>query len=227
LGPNAVVASWWDYGYWLGLFGNVTTLCDNATVNGTQIENVGYAMMAPENQSLRMLKTYDADYLLVFVTIQLLISADQTQIAGVQFGGYGDEGKWVWMARISGGAAQRLQNESFMNDEIYWTNETFFGNTTLNEQTQQNQFTWNEMGLESTIFKLMSYAEQEYANRYGLTTPDQAGAAPTYFTPEFISGLEVTPQDAATAQYGLLVPLVCLYKINWDAYEAANAAATP
>ena len=26
-----VVSSWWDYGDWLGMFGNVTTLCDNTT----------------------------------------------------------------------------------------------------------------------------------------------------------------------------------------------------
>jgi len=67
LASTDVVASWWDYGNWLSIFGNVTTLCDNTTVNGTQIENVGYAMMANETQSILMLKSYDAKYVLVFV----------------------------------------------------------------------------------------------------------------------------------------------------------------
>ena len=42
LNSGTVVCAWWDYGYWLGILGNVTTLADNATVNATQIENVGY-----------------------------------------------------------------------------------------------------------------------------------------------------------------------------------------
>jgi asparagine N-glycosylation enzyme membrane subunit Stt3 len=66
-----VVASWWDYGDWLGMYGNVTTLCDNTTTNTTQIENVAYAMMANETLSIQMLSHYQAKYVLVFVTVQL------------------------------------------------------------------------------------------------------------------------------------------------------------
>jgi dolichyl-diphosphooligosaccharide---protein glycosyltransferase len=225
LASTDVVSSWWDYGDWLGMFGNVTTLCDNTTVNATQIENVGYSMMAPENQSLKMLTNYDAKWVVVFVTLQLTLSSDNTQITGVKFGGYGDEGKWYWMARISGEAQTRLTQEGYMNSQLTWTNETAFGNTTV--VSNQQTFNWSETGLSSTIFKLMSNAEQQYANKYGLTVADQTGAAPTYFTSTYISGLEVPPSEAAQ-QYGLLVPLVCLYKINWDAYYAAtNSTATP
>ncbi len=219
-----VVASWWDYGDWLGMFGNVTTLCDNTTGNVTQIENVGYSMMANETQSLKMLSNYNAKYVLVFVTLQLTLSSDRTQITGVQFGGYGDEGKWVWMARISGEAETRLlSNESFgtqwMNAQYKWTNETTFGNTTT-DSSGQNVFNWSSMGLNSTIFKLMSNAEQQYANKYGIPVSGQTGEAPTYFTPAYIAGLEITPSQSG--QYGLLVPLVALYKINWDAYNTAT-----
>jgi dolichyl-diphosphooligosaccharide--protein glycosyltransferase len=221
LASTDVVASWWDYGDWLGMFGNVTTLCDNTTVNGTQIENVGYAMMAPENMSIKMLSTYNAKYILVFVTLQLGLSSDSTQITSTNLAGYGDEGKWLWMARISGGAETRFINEGYMNSQLSWTNETSFGNTTTT--SSGSTFTWNEMGLNSTIFKLMSYAEQQYANGYGLTNNDQT-AEPSYFTPAYIAGLELSPVDSA--QYGLLVPLVCLYKINYDAYNAANPDAT-
>jgi hypothetical protein len=34
-----------------------------------------------------------------------------------------------------------------------------------------------------------------------------------YFTPEFIAGL-----DNDGSKYGGVVPLVCLYKIDWDKY---------
>jgi dolichyl-diphosphooligosaccharide---protein glycosyltransferase len=214
-----VVASWWDYGDWLGMFGNVTTLCDNTTVNTTQIENVGYSMMAPENQSVRMLRTYDGKYLLVFLTLKLGISSDGTQVTGVGFAGYGDEGKWSWMARISGEAKTRFIKEGFMDSQVSWTNETSFGSVSNDTQ----QFVWNAMGIDSTIYKLMSNAEQAYANKYGITASDQAAAALSYYTPEYLAGLEITPSQSAQ-QYGLLIPIVALYKINYSAYDAANIA---
>lgn len=212
-----VVASWWDYGDWLGMFGNVTTLCDNTTVNSTQIENVAYGMMAPEKNSIDMLKAYDAKYAVVFVTLQLGLNANNTGVESVSFGGYGDEGKWYWMARISGEAQRRLTDKGFMNSQLTWTNETYFGAS----GNQTSSWTWNPIGLNSTIFKLMSFAEQQYASLYGLTVSDQQGEALEFFTPIFISGLEVSPAEAAQ-QYGtLLVPLVCLYQINYEAYNAA------
>ncbi len=219
-----VVSSWWDYGDWLGMFGNVTTLCDNTTTNTTQIENVAYSMMANETQALKMLANYHAKYVLVFVTVQNILSSDQTQITGVQFANYGDEGKWVWMARISGEAETRLLSDktfgaSWMDNDYKWTNETTFGNTTTNT-SGQSVFTWSSMGLNSTIFKLMSNAEQQYANKYSLPITGQTGETPTYFTPAYIAGLEITPSQSG--QYGLLVPLVALYKINWDAYNTAT-----
>ncbi|MCJ7763369.1 glycosyltransferase family 39 protein, partial [Candidatus Bathyarchaeota archaeon] len=124
LQSTTVVASWWDYGNWLGYVGNVTTLCDNTTVNATQIENVGYSFMANETQALKMLSKYNASFVLVFVTLQEVLSSDGTSISSVKFGSYGDEGKWMWMARISGEANDRLTKAGFMDSQYQWTNET-------------------------------------------------------------------------------------------------------
>ncbi len=226
-----VVASWWDYGDWLGMFGNVTTLCDNTTTNTTQIENVAYAMMANETQALKMLRNYDAKYVLVFPVFQLKISTSGS-LEGVKFAGYGDEGKWFWMARISGEGASRLMTDEtfgtrWMNSEYSWTNETSFGNYTTDSTSGQQTFQWNEMGLNSTVFKLMSFAEQQWAAQNGVTVSDQTGAVPSFFTIEFISGLEITP-TAAYQQYSGLIPLVALFKIDWAAFDAAtNSTATP
>jgi dolichyl-diphosphooligosaccharide--protein glycosyltransferase len=226
LQATSVVASWWDYGDWLGMYGNVTTLCDNTTTNTTQIENVAYAMMANETQSLKMLRTYDGEYVLVFVTLQLQITS-AGNLTGVKFAGYGDEGKWYWMARISGEAESRLLSSGWMNNDYKWTNETTFAKTAINNSTGAQEQTWTDMGLNSTIFKLMSNAEQQWANKYGVPMVDQTGATPTYFTSAHIEGIDVDPQTAAY-QYGGLIPLVALYKINWDAYKAAtNSTVTP
>lgn len=232
LHSDTVVSSWWDYGDWLGMFGNVTTLCDNTTVNTTQIENVAYSMMANETQSLKMLENYNVEYVCVFVTLQLQVSSSGT-LSGVQFGGFGDEGKWYWMSRISGEAESRFKsNETFgkvwMNSQYSWINETSFATTSIDNSTGQQVQTWTDMGLNSTVFKLMSYAEQLWSsNNGGVTISGQQGAIPTYFTPAYIAGLEVDPQTSAQS-YGGLIPLVALYKIDWDAYYAAtNSTAAP
>ncbi len=75
---NNVVVSWWDYGFWLTYLGNVTTLNDNTTENTTQIENVGFIYMAPENDSMKMLSTYNnynnparVNYIMVFTVLQI------------------------------------------------------------------------------------------------------------------------------------------------------------
>jgi dolichyl-diphosphooligosaccharide--protein glycosyltransferase len=203
---NIVVASWWDYGYWLSLLGNVTTLSDNATINATQIENVGFSFMANESYSLNMLKKYNVQYVLVFVTIDA--NGNWIDWAG------GDNGKWTWMAKISGNARQRFIDKSFIDEASSWANETTFGkfdNTT-------NAWTWNNVGTNTTVYKLMSYGRIAWTQTNGVTPTDTSYAKPTYFTEEFFSGKTLSPTDSQS-KYGGLVPLVCLYKIDWQKYN--------
>ena len=47
---DAVVASWWDYGYWITTLSERTTLADNATLIDWQIKKMAYALITtPEN----------------------------------------------------------------------------------------------------------------------------------------------------------------------------------
>ena len=47
---DAIVASWWDYGYWITTLSERTTLADNATLNDWQIKKIAYALITnPEN----------------------------------------------------------------------------------------------------------------------------------------------------------------------------------
>jgi dolichyl-diphosphooligosaccharide--protein glycosyltransferase len=220
LQSTTVVCSWWDYGYWLSVLGNVTTLADNATINTTQIENVGYTFMAPEDKALQMLEAYDAKYILVFITLQLAQSTTEQGSYVVQFSRFGDEAKWSWMARISGEAQQRYVNEGFMNDNLKWTDENAFG--APNNQT--GTWEWNTMGKNSTIYKLMSYAKQQWADISGVpagVTADEPGVQPTYFKEAYFSGEELNPVAAST-KYGGLIPIVALYEIDWDSYYNAT-----
>ena len=215
---NAVVM-WWDYGNWLSDLGNVTSLADNTTENATQIANVGFIFMGNETQSMQMLSNYGQDhvkYIAVFTVLQITQQSSTGYTASPA--GYGDEGKWVWMARISGEDQTRLLKEGYMTPGTAWKDETQFGATS----TSANKWVWNDQGLNCTVFELMNYAEVQYCNAMSTggsitITPDQTTTVPTYFQVADIAGL-----DAAPNAYGNLIPLVAIYSINWAAYDAAT-----
>ena len=67
--------------------------------------------------------------------------------------GYGDEGKFVWMARISGTYEQMYINDGYMgtsNGLTKWKDETSFGN-----YSSTNGLNWNLQGENCTINELM------------------------------------------------------------------------
>ncbi len=192
LPPNAVVCSWWDYGYWITVVANRTSLADNATVNKTQIQNIGFIYMSNETEAIKMLKKYDADYILVF-TVFNQEGKWHPQLS------FGDEGKWMWMARISG--------------QRYGWNETEFGS--YNNET--NQWEWNERGKNTMIYKLMTYGRHEWSKK-NLAGGIPSGEEPVtlkYFKPVRLFGIENTLSDNP---YGGIFPMICLYQVDWEAY---------
>jgi len=220
---NAVVM-WWDYGNWLSDLGNVTSLADNTTENATQIANVGFIFMGNETQSMQMLSAYGQNhvkYIAVFTVLKITQQSSTTYTASPA--GYGDEGKWVWMARISGQDEPRLLQEGFMTPSTAWTNENTFGST----NAQTNAWVWNDQGLNCTVFELMNQAEVQYCNTISTgqsftITPDQTTTVPTYFQVAHIAGV-----DAAPNAYGNLIPLVAIYSINWAQYDADHGITPP
>nr|MDO8134226.1 STT3 domain-containing protein [Candidatus Njordarchaeum guaymaensis] len=118
---NSVVASWWDYGYFITCVGNRTSVDDNGTINSTQIALIGLAFMSTnETASLQIFRRFNTRYVL-------------TYFGHMQSGLAGDEGKWLWMLRI---AADNFASQGLINETLYF-NETaqlihpLFFNTTL------------------------------------------------------------------------------------------------
>jgi dolichyl-diphosphooligosaccharide---protein glycosyltransferase len=222
---STAVVMWWDYGNWLADLGNVTSLADNTTVNSTQIENIGFMFMGNENQSMAMLNSYGQDrvkYIAVFEVLQVSQSSSGSNSYVVSPAGYGDEGKWVWMARISGQAKTRLLNEGFMNPSTAWTNETQFGSS----DPTTGRWVWNDQGLNCTVFELLNFAEVQYANTMtalGVSVqPDQTTTTPTYFKEANFAGIQTSP-----FQYGGLVPIIAIYEIDWATYDAQHGITPP
>jgi dolichyl-diphosphooligosaccharide--protein glycosyltransferase len=206
---STVVCAWWDYGYWLTVLGNVTTLCDNATIDTKKIEDVGFIFMGNETESVAMLKHYNASYILVFVTFDY--TGTMQDWAG------GDNGKWTWMARISGGARQRFIQEGYVDESNSWSDETKFGNV-----SSSGAWAWNSFGMNSTVYKLMFWAKHEWCVTNGVTDPNAANVTqPIYFNEAFFSGKTLSPTDAET-EYGGIVPVVALYSINYTLYDAQH-----
>jgi len=196
--------------------GDVTTLADNATVNATQIENLGFIYMADESRSLKMLSSYgqkNVQYILVFTV--LVVQQDSSGNYYSIPWGYGDEGKWSWMADISGGAKDRLIKEGFMDPNNAWENRTAFG-----EPSAYGQWMWNSQGENSVIYKLLADIENEFsASTYGLVTPYSGSAVSLdYFKLEYLAGKELSGFNPQ----GTVVPLIGLYKIDWAAYNASR-----
>jgi hypothetical protein len=152
---------------------------------------------------------------MVFEVLQVsqTSSGSSTYIASPA--GYGDEGKWSWMASISGEARNRLVNDGYMDAATAWTNESSFG---ASDKTS-GRWTWNDQGQNCTVNELLNYAEVQYCNQMqqlGISiSPDTTTTVPAYFHSVEIAGLQTSP-----FQYSGLVPLVAIYSIDYQAYYA-------
>lgn len=107
------VVCWWDYGYWVSIGGNSTSVADNATLNTTQIANIGQVLLSNETVALALSKDYfHSDYILVFLTTAMH-PATGTHMPW----GFGDEGKWIWMAQIAEGVHPEINVQTVDKDE--------------------------------------------------------------------------------------------------------------
>ncbi len=94
LPEDAVVLSWWDYGYWITTLADKRTLADNGTINSTQIETIARTFLSNETKAMPILKKYNVTHIAILVT--WYSEAEQ-----IKFYGFGEDSKWYWMARIS------------------------------------------------------------------------------------------------------------------------------
>ncbi|KAF8997836.1 oligosaccharyl transferase STT3 subunit [Cyathus striatus] len=144
---DAVVMSWWDYGYQIAGMADRPTLVDNNTWNNTHIATVGKAMSSSEEVAYPILRKHDVDYVLV--------------IFGGLIGYSGDDiNKFLWMVRIAQGvwpdeiqesnyftpageyrvderASQTMKNSLMYKMSYYRYAELFGGNQAMDRVRQQ------------------------------------------------------------------------------------------
>ena len=124
---NAVVAAWWDYGYWIQTMGERATLSDNSTLIDTIIKNTAKMFLSSPDDSWNILKEMDADYVVIFVAANKVGDTADGQPVYVLNAG-GDESKLSWFVRISEMPFNNyVEIDGFTPTDYFW-NETMLGN---------------------------------------------------------------------------------------------------
>ncbi len=142
--PSSVVFAWWDYGYWITALGDRRSLADNGTQNSTQIGMIAQTFLDNITMALPNLARYNVSYVAIFIT--------PSSQGGYQ--GFGEDGKWYWMARIGNNTMWNNYKVMFieqtnaqarsttyyrtlqdMSTKKFVTNETITTSNQLNEQS--------------------------------------------------------------------------------------------
>ena len=122
---DAVIAAWWDYGYWITAIADRTTLIDNATINQTQIKKVAKIFLSTPDDAWKQLTDMEVDYVLVYIAAQKLSNDNYSPFYAL--GGGGDEDKKYWLLRIAEMPLQEyLYSDNATGTEKFW-NSTLLG----------------------------------------------------------------------------------------------------
>lgn len=196
--PDAVIAAWWDYGYWITVMGNRTSLADNATINSTRIATIGRMFMSPENEGVEALRSLGADYVLVFVVGQKVNQGGAGDI--IVLGGGGDESKKQWFIRIGG-----LNIDDFLETDEFTPKASFWENTLLGKMWpfEPGSFIDQQGNLVAGQWEEGRTAVYSYSMKY---LPDAGGPLRLAFASSSI--MEDAPQGIFTG--------VLIYKVVTD-----------
>ncbi len=194
---GTVIASWWDYGYWITTIANRTSLADNGSWNLTQIQQIGLMFMSNETEAINILRKYNATHVVVFVTfaVQTDSSTGYQYPVFAQLGG--DNAKWQWMARIPGLDDTSFGNYTLGADYLDLNNDGYYDSG--------DSYIANAKGQNSTLFKLMQYGMQ-------MTYYSDSNVNLQYFQEAYFSQKQGSPSPASGTHY---YPLVCVYKVKY------------
>jgi dolichyl-diphosphooligosaccharide--protein glycosyltransferase len=159
---DSVVASWWDYGYWVQTLGERKTLADNATIDTSVIANIARMLLASPDEAWKMLNKAGANYVLVYVVGQKFVSNGQDLYI---LGGGGDESKKQWFMKIGGlDSTKFLQDDSFTPTDYFWKNTLLgqmfpFTPLTYYDPNTHNESPTYTTGYTAIYSKTVKYAE--------------------------------------------------------------------
>jgi len=126
---DAIIATWWDYGYWIETKAERASLADNSTLIDSIIKKIASAFLSSPNEGRNILLEMESDYVVVFIAGQRLEVDNGDQPLYV-LGGGGDESKKQWFMRIANEPlAKYLHSDGISGTDYFW-NETLLGKMT-------------------------------------------------------------------------------------------------
>ena len=158
---NAVIASWWDYGYWITTLSDRTTIVDNATLSTKQIQKMAQMLMSTPDNSWNILKEMNADYVVIFLSAQKINDNVEDKLYILTQGG--DESKAPWFAQIGDFPVERFFESDLSTHNNYFDEQTMLGQmipfTTAvyyQPQTQENSLSYKP-GFVKIVSKDIKY----------------------------------------------------------------------
>jgi dolichyl-diphosphooligosaccharide--protein glycosyltransferase len=122
---DAVIASWWDYGYWIQTMGERASLADNSTVSTKIIQNIAKMLLSNPDTAWNTLNEMQADYVLIFVAGEKLNVNTDDSFYTLRNGG--DESKKQWFMKIAGYDTSKYLHYDGISGTDYFWNETLLG----------------------------------------------------------------------------------------------------
>ena len=150
---NAVVVSWWDYGYWIQTISERKTLVDNSTLIDSRIREIAQIFFMEPNDAWKSLNNLEADYFVIFISAESIKNSNPQYDGIYLLGGGGDESKKLWIGKI----ADIPMQEYFYPDLVSSTNK-FWQNTLLGKLIP--------FELIGYVDNSLSYYSEEY--QYGM-----------------------------------------------------------
>ncbi|HJJ22636.1 MAG TPA: hypothetical protein OQH54_02840 [Nitrosopumilus sp.] len=158
---DAVIAAWWDYGYWIQTKAERASLADNSTIHTHIIENIAKMFSSTPDDAWVSLNEMQADYILVFVTGQKLGIESEEPFYILEGGG--DESKKQWFMRIAGEDLPKYLHSDGISGTDYFWNDTILGKmipftpvTYIHFETMQ-EFPTYQPGLDPVYVKEIKY----------------------------------------------------------------------
>ena len=184
--PGSVVFAWWDYGYWITALGNRTTIADNGTQNSTQIGMIAQTFLDNITMAIPNLQRYNVSYVAIFIT------PSGGSSGGWQ--GFGEDGKWYWMARIG-------------NQTMWNKYEILFLETNQNPQTGQSDY----------VREIVNATNKHVVSNDTITTSAQLNADSMlgYMMTITTTNTQTTPSPYLTQVFGSTNKFVYLFKVNY------------
>jgi len=202
---DAKILSWWDYGYWIETLGDRTTYADNATLDTQIIKKTAQLFYTPTDDAWEELIAIDADYVLIWITADKVLSSHQTPLYLLGIGG-GDESKRFWFAQVAS-----MPMEKYFFDDLISGPNAFWHDTLLGEMIPFSPVLYVDVENEKEYNQYQPNTIGVYAKDHKLPiNPIDAMDAPlqlVYTSPSFDR-----PDDGEMS-------MVLIYKVNKD-YES-------